>query len=184
MARIVGLSGSLRRESLNTALLRVASGLLPDGASLELLNIRDVPLYDGDLEAAAFPAAVNLLKQQIAAADGLLIATPEYNHSTPGVLKNVLDWLSRPSAGHADVFLRRPVAILGASPGPFGTARSQPVLLPVLRALRTRVFCDAPPFYLSQAGKAFDAQGQLIDPTQRDRLADFLREFVDFTARK
>lgn len=183
MTRIVGLSGSLRRASLNTALLRVAATLLPDGASLALLDIHDVPLYDGDVEAAGFPAAVDRLKEQIAAADALLISTPEYNHSIPGVLKNTLDWLSRPSAGHADVFLHRPVGILGASPGHFGTARSQPVLLPVLRALRTRAYYDEPAFYLSAAGKAFDATGALVDARQREQLSAFLRGFVAFAAR-
>ena len=119
------------------------------------------------------------------ACDGLLIATPEYNHSIPGVLKNVLDWMSRPGAqDQARVFLHRPVAIIGASPGNFGTARAQPMLLPILRALRTRVFFDAPPYYLSAADKAIDAGGELIDPVQRDRLASFVREFIAFAARK
>jgi NAD(P)H-dependent FMN reductase len=182
--RIVGLSGSLRRSSLNTALLRAAGQLLPEGASLELADIRDVPLYDGDVEAAGFPAAVRRVQDQVAAAYALLIATPEYNHALPGVLKNALDWMSRPTAQEqARVFLHRPVAILGASPGPFGTARAQPMLLPVLRALRTRVFFDAAPYYLSTANKALDAEDQFIDPAQRDKLAGFLREFVAFAAR-
>lgn len=184
MTRIVGLSGSLRQGSLNTALLRAARGLLPPGASLELADIHDVPLYNGDLESASYPASAARLKDQVAGADALLIATPEYNHSVPGVLKNALDWMSRPPPDQARVFLHRPVAILGASTGGFGTARAQPVLLPVLRALRTRVFCDSPPFYLASADKAFDAQSNLADPIQRDRLADFLREFVSFAARK
>jgi NAD(P)H-dependent FMN reductase len=181
---IVGLSGSLRRSSLNTALLRAAAGLLPAGASLAIADIREVPLYDGDVEAAAFPAAVKRLQDQVAAADALLIATPEYNHALPGVLKNALDWMSRPNLQEqARVFLHRPVAIIGASPGPFGTARAQPMLLPVLRALRTRVFFDAAPYYLSMADKALDAQDQFIDPAQRDKLAAFLRDFVAFAAR-
>jgi len=181
MTRIVGLSGSLRRASLNTALLHAAAKLLPDDATLELADIRGVPLYDGDVEAAGVPAAVAALKAQVAGADGLLIATPEYNHSTPGVLKNALDWMSRPPQ-EPPVFTRRPIAIIGASPGPFGTARSQPVLLPVLRALQARVFSDAPPFYLSAASKAFDADGLLVDSTQRERLAAFLKAFIAFAS--
>ena len=185
MTRIVGLSGSLRRGSLNTALLRAARSLLPPGASLELADIRDVPLYNGDLEAASFRLRRARLKEQVAGADALLIATPEYNHSIPGVLKNVLDWMSRPPPDQARVFLHRPVAILGASPGGFGTARAQPVLLPVLRALRTRVFCDSPAV-LPCIGRTRHSmsRGKLTDPIQRDRLADFLREFVSFAARK
>ena len=184
MTQIAGLSGSLRSGSLNTALLRVAADLLPAGASLVMADIHEVPLYNADVEAEAFPAAVSRLKDLVATSDALLIATPEYNHSTPGVLKNALDWMSRPTAAESDrVFLRRPIAIIGASPGPFGTARSQPVLLPVLRALRARVFFDSPPFYLSAAAKAFNAQGELIDPVQRDRLADFLRHFLAFAQR-
>ena len=182
MTRIIGLSGSLRKASLNTALLHAAAQLLPAGTTLEIADIHGVPLYDGDVEAAGVPAGVAALKAQVAGADALLIATPEYNHSTPGVLKNALDWMSRPPQD-PPVFSRRPIAIIGASPGPFGTARSQPVLLPVLRALQARVFADAPPFYVSAAGKAFDAEGQLADAKQREHLTAFLKAFVDFATR-
>jgi len=182
MARIVGLSGSLRRASFNTALLHAAARLLPAGSTLEIADIRGVPLYDGDVEAAGVPPAVAALKAQVARADGLLIATPEYNHAMPGVLKNAIDWMSRPPQ-EPPVFLRRPVAVIGAAPSPFGTARAQPSLLPVLRALRTRVFSDALPLYVTHADKAFDAQGQLVDATHRERLAAFLTDFLAFIAR-
>jgi NAD(P)H-dependent FMN reductase len=181
MAKIVGLSGSLRKASLNTALLHAAAKLLPAGTTLEIADLHSVPLYDGDVEAAGVPAGVAALKALVTGADALLIATPEYNHSTPGVLKNALDWMSRPPQD-PPVFTRRPIAILGASPGAFGTARSQPVLLPVLRALQARVFSDAPPFYLSTAHQAFGADGQLLDATQRERLAAFLKAFIAFAA--
>ncbi|MEP7313864.1 MAG: NADPH-dependent FMN reductase [Pseudomonadota bacterium] len=183
--KIVGLSGSLRRGSLNTQLLRAAALLMPDAVTFEIADISGVPLYNGDVEAGhGIPPAVASLKDLVAGSDGLLIATPEYNQSIPGVLKNAIDWMTRPADDMARVFLKKPVAVIGASPGPFGTARSQTVLLPVLRALRVRAFFDAPPFYLSAAHKAFDAQDQLVDATQRDRLTDFLREFVAFTAGK
>jgi len=183
MVTIVGLSGSLRKASYNTILLRNAASLLPEGARLEFADIHGVPLYDGDVEAAGVPSGVAALKAHVAGADALLIATPEYNHSTPGVLKNALDWMSRPPQ-EPPVFTRRPIAIIGASPGPFGTARSQPVLLPVLRALQARVFSDAPPFYVSLASKAFDAEGHLIDAKQREHLTALLKAFVAFAARK
>lgn len=183
MLRIIGLSGSLRKASLNTQLLRAAARLLPGGVSLDIADIHAVPLYDGDVEAAGVPSAVAALKAQVTAADALLIATPEYNHSTPGVLKNALDWMSRPPQD-PPVFARRPVAVIGASPGPFGSARSQPALLPVLRALQARVFADAPPFYVPAAHAAFDADGQLVDAKQRTHLAAFLQAFADFAARK
>lgn len=130
--RLVGISGSLRKASFNTALLRAAAELLPEGASLEILSIRDVPFYDGDVEAAGFPPAVTALQQAILAADGLVIASPEYNHSVPGVLKNAIDWLSRTQP---KTFAGKPLALMGATPGRLGTARMQPHLRQIFVAL-------------------------------------------------
>ncbi|MEP7313453.1 MAG: NADPH-dependent FMN reductase [Pseudomonadota bacterium] len=178
--KIVGLSGSLRRGSLNTMLLRAAARLMPD-VSFELADISGVPLYNGDVEKEhGIPTAVAQLKDLVAGSDGLLIASPEYNQSTPGVLKNAIDWMSRPADDIPRVFLKKPVAIIGATPGPWGTARGQPVLLPVLRALQMRAFFDTPPFYLPAAHKAFNAEGELTDATSRERLAAFVKAFVAF----
>ena len=183
MTRLVGISGSLRKGSLNTKLLHACVGLLPAGASLEIATLHDVPLYDGDVEAAAFPQPVTRLKDQIAGCDALLLVSPEYNHSMPGVLKNAIDWASRPPADIERVFMGRPVALIGASPGSFGTARGQAAWLPVLRAVQLRPFFELPPFYLAKAGDAFDDEGALKDPRSRDLLAAFLRGFVAFAAR-
>ena len=118
MTTIVGLSGSLRQASFNSALLRAAVALMPPGATLQVGTIRGIPLYDGDVEASTgIPDAVAELKDAIAAADGLLLVTPEYNNSVPGVFKNAIDWLSRPPADAARVFACKPVALIGASPG-------------------------------------------------------------------
>src|SRR5262249_39693105 len=122
MAKIIGVSGSLRRGSYNTALLRAAVEGIPSGSELKIESIDGIPLYNGDVEAAdGVPVRVSDLKNAIAAADGLLIATPEYNNSIPGVLKNAIDWLSRPPADIKRVFGGKPVAVIGASPGGFGT---------------------------------------------------------------
>ncbi len=118
MIKIIGITGSLRSGSFNTALLRVAAGLMPSGAMLETATLKGIPLYDGDIEAnEGIPQAVIALQEQIAAADGLLLATPEYNNSMPGVFKNAIDWLSRPPSDIGRVFGGRPVAVMGASPG-------------------------------------------------------------------
>jgi len=137
MIKVLGISGSLRRGSYNSALLRAAQRLMPEDATLEMASIRGIPLYDGDVETQGTPAAVSQLKQAIVAADGVLLATPEYNNSLPGVLKNAIDWLSRPSSDIKRVFGGKPFAMMGASAGGFGTILSQTAWLPVLRTLGT-----------------------------------------------
>src|SRR5690606_5063533 len=136
MPNIVGLSGSSRRASYNGALLRAAVGLAPPELHVEVASIRDIPLYDGDVEAEhGVPRAVAQLKDLIATSDGLLLVTPEYNASLPGVFKNAIDWLSRPAKDIPRVFGGKPVGIIGATLGPGGTRLSQTAWLPVLRTL-------------------------------------------------
>ncbi|MFL5289680.1 MAG: NADPH-dependent FMN reductase, partial [Rhodopila sp.] len=172
--------GSLRSGSYNTALLHAATRLIPEGATLEVATIRDIPLYDGDLEAKeGIPAPVAALKDQIAAADGLLLATPEYNNSLPGVFKNAIDWLSRPPSDIGRVFGGRPVAVIGASPGGFGTSLAQNAWLPVLRTLGTVPWFGGR-LMVSRAQGVFDAAGALTDATVEGQFRKFLEGFVAF----
>ena len=183
MARIVGLSGALRRGSYNAALLRTAVELAPQGMSIEVAYIRGIPLYDGDVEASdGIPPQVRQLKDLIAGADGLLFVTPEYNNSIPGVFKNAIDWLSRPPSDVPRVFKGRPVAIIGTSPGRFGTLLSQTAWLPVVRTLGMRPFYGSN-LYVSDAAKVFDAEGQLVNADVRALLAKFLEGYAQFLAR-
>ena len=178
MTRIVGISGSLRQGSFNSALLRAAAELAPDGAHIEIGAIADIPLYDGDLEdESGRPAAVTRLQDRIAAADGLLIVTPEYNGSIPGVLKNAIDWLSRGDGEVARVFGGKPVALMGATPGGLGTVYAQQAWLPVLRAFRMRPWFGQP-ITLSRVHELFDGSGSLTDDATRERLAACIGEFV------
>lgn len=177
---IIGLSGALRHGSFNTALLRAARDLAPDDLKVEIASLRDVPLYDGDLEAErGVPPAVQALKDQIASADGLLLATPEYNASLPGVFKNTIDWLSRPPADIPRVFGDRPVALMGATPGPGGTILAQAAWLQVLRTLGTRPWCG-PRMMVSRADTVFDGEGRLTDEALRKRVRAFLEGFSRF----
>lgn len=180
MTTILGISGSLRRGSFNTSLLRAAAELAPQGATIEIASLHGIPLYDGDLEAeSGIPAAVSALKDRIAAADGLLLVTPEYNSSLPGVFKNAIDWLSRPGADIPRVFGDRPVALMGATPGPGGTILAQAAWLPVLRALGTRAWFG-PRMLVSGAGKVFNAEGALTDDKIRGQVQSFVAGFVGF----
>lgn len=181
--KIIALSGALRRASYNTALLRATIALAPEGVTFELRTLHGIPLYDGDVEAEGIPEAVTVLREDIRAADALLIGTPEYNHSIPGVLKNGLDWLSRPSGEGAKLFGGRPTAVIGASPGGFGTVRSQRALLPVLHAFG----CDywmAGELLVSRAGTVFDADGHLVDDKVRGQLRQFVQGFAEFVRKR
>lgn len=180
--RLVGISGSLRKASYNSALLRAATGLMPDGVSLEIVSIAGIPLYDGDVEAEGIPATVTTFKEAIASSDGLLLVSPEYNNSIPGPFKNAIDWASRPAADIPRVFGARPVALIGASPGAFGTILAQNAWLPVFRTLGM-AFWSGGRLLIPRAGSAFD-NGELIDPAQRERLATFLAGFVAFVGEK
>lgn len=179
---LLGISGSLRRGSFNTALLRAAAEAMPAGASLETATIEGIPLYDGDVEATqGVPDTVERLKSRVAGAAGLLLVTPEYNNSIPGVFKNAIDWLSRPPADIPRVFGGRRVAVIGASPGGFGTLLSQTAWLPVLKTLGTQPWFGAR-LEVSRANNAFDANGRLVDEQIRARLAKFMQGFVEFVA--
>jgi chromate reductase len=171
MLRILGISGSLRRGSHNTNLLRAAAELLPPGVELEVYDgLRDLPPYDADRDAQPADPAVARLRAAIAEADGVLIATPEYNGSIPGFLKNALDWASRPFPDNA---LRgKPVAVIGASTGLFGAVWAQAELRKVLGIIGADVIDVELP--VGQAETAFADDGRLVEPEQREVLSELV----------
>ena len=179
MTQIIGISGSLRRDSFNSALLRAAVTMMPDAATLSIKSIHDIPLYNFDVESEGIPSSVTRLKDEIASSSGMLIATPEYNNSIPGVVKNAIDWLSRPSSDIPRVFGDLPVAIMGATPGQFGTVLSQNAWLPVLHTLGTSHWTGGR-MVVPGAGKVFDAGGNIVDENVRERLQKFVHGFVSF----
>lgn len=168
--KVLGISGSLRKASYNTMALRAAQQLAPPGMTLEIADIAQIPLYDGDVHAAGLPPAVAALRERVRAADGVLLVTPEYNFSIPGVLKNTLDWLSRPPEPPFD---GKPVAIMGASPGPVGTARVQYHLRQVLVFMNTFTV-NKPEVFISHCAGKFDAQGELTDEASRKFIGELL----------
>ena len=177
--RILGISGSLRRGAFNTSALRAAQELAPQGMTIDLLGIGDIPLYNDDVRAQGFPPAVEALRQRIKAADGLLFATPEYNYSVPGVLKNAIDWASRPPEQPFD---GKPIAIMGASGGVLGTARAQYHLRQCFIFLNGHVM-NRPEVMIGQSGSKFDADGKLTDQPTREFLAGMLTAFKAWTLR-
>lgn len=174
---IVGFSGSLRKGSLNRHLMAAAGPLTPPSMELTVFDhLADVPLFDEDLEAVwpQGPGAVRELRAMIAEASGVLIATPEYNQSIPGVMKNAVDWLSRPDDGAA--LEGKPVAIMGATTGPWGTRYAQKELRHALTAAGAIVL-PQPMLFVANGDSAFDAAGGLTDPAVERRLAELLRGF-------
>ncbi len=176
---ILAISGSLRSSSFNTAALRAAVELAPSGMRIELQDIGDLPLYNDDVRAQGFPPPAQRLRERIKAADGLLFSTPEYNYSIPGVLKNAVDWASRPPEQPFD---GKPIAILGASPGAVGTARAQYHLRQCFIFLNGHVL-NWPEVMIGGAAGKFDAAGKLTDQTTRDFLAAMLVAFKAWTVR-
>lgn len=175
---ILGISGSLRGKSTNSALLRAAGSRMPDDAILEIFDLHPIPLYDGDVEAAGMPETVQALRTRIKKADALLIATPEYNHSVPGVLKNAIDWASRPPD---QPFAGKPVALFGGAAG-FGSVRAQLHLREIMTALGSHVL-PKPDVWVSTVWDRFDADMKLTDEKVGDQIAALVEALVAFTKR-
>jgi chromate reductase, NAD(P)H dehydrogenase (quinone) len=174
--RVLGISGSLRRDSYNSGLLRAAADVLPPGAELEIFDgLKAIPPYDADDDLGLGPEPVRQLRDAIADADAVLIVTPEYNASLPGVLKNALDWASRP---HATNPLRgKPAAVVGASTGMFGAVWAQAEGRKVLATIGARVLDAELP--VAEADERFDAEGRLTDPEVEERLGEIVTELVE-----
>ena len=173
---VIGIAGSLRAGSFNRGLLAAAPAIAPAGMTIEIADLRPIPFFDGDVEAAGLPPAVADLKARVRGAGALLIATPEYNYSVPGVLKNALDWLSR---GPDSALAGKPAAVMGASPGGFGTVRAQLALRQV--ALGTNLLLlQRPEVHVAKAAEKFDAQGRLTDEGVRKNLAALLAALGDW----
>lgn len=177
----IGISGSLRAASLNTRLLDLIARTAPEGVRLETVSLKGIPLYDGDLEEReGVPAAVVALRERIKASDGLIIATPEYNAGMPGVLKNALDWLTRPGSEMKPTFGHRATALVGATPGAFGTAFAQAGSLITLRQLGCNLFPDY--LRIARADQLLGEDGQ-VDAKLMETVANFARAFADFARR-
>ena len=173
IVHILGISGSLRRGSFNTAALRAAVELAPAGITLETFDIAPIPAYNEDVRQQGFPPPVEELRRRIKQADGLLIVTPEYNYSIPGVLKNAIDWVSRPPDQPFD---GKPIALMGASPSALGSARAQYHLRQCFVFLNAHLL-NRPEVMITQAASKFDASGELTDQPTRDFIAAMLTSF-------
>jgi chromate reductase, NAD(P)H dehydrogenase (quinone) len=177
--RILGFAGSLRAGSFNRKLLDASRGLLPQGAELDIFDLRGIPLFNQDQESDP-PARVMEFKDSIRGSDALLIVTPEYNYSVPGVLKNAIDWASRPYGDN--VFNEKPVAIMGASTGILGTARAQYHLRQVCVFLNTHPL-NRPEVMVSRAHEKFTSEGELSDDTARALIRELLAGLADWAGK-
>ena len=177
--RILGIAGSLRRASFNAATLRAAQELAPDGMQIDIFDIALIPVYNEDLRQQGFPPPVEGLRAKVKAADGLLVVTPEYNYSIPGVLKNAIDWASRPPEQPFD---GKPVGIMGASAGILGTARAQYHLRQCFVFLNGLVM-NRPEVMIPAAHTKFDAEGRLTDQPTRDFMTAHLVAFKAWVLR-
>lgn len=177
--KVVALVGSLRRGSYNRSLLKEAIELAPPGLTVTILEFDDLPLYNGDLQDQGMPEAVTLLANAIRGSDGVIVATPEYNYSVPGVLKNAIDWLSRVEK---QPFAGKPMGILGASMGVLGSARSQYHLRQIMVCLDAHLM-NKPEVLVGAVHTKIDGEGKLTDGPTRDHLAKFMLAFEKFAAR-
>ena len=175
--KVLGICGSLRKASINMAALQAAGENAPDGVSLEIADLSGIPIYNDDVYQDGFPATVETLRAQIREADALLFATPEYNYSIPGTLKNAIDWVSRPP-DHP--FTGKPVAILGCSPGTSGTMRAQYHLRQVMIFLDMRPL-NKPEVFIAGAGNLFE-DGKLTDAATAERLGDLMAALAAWSA--
>jgi chromate reductase len=179
--RVIAFAGSLRENSYNRALIRAARELAPEAMDIEPIEIGDLPFYNADVEAKGDPPAVTRFKTSIGSADGLLIATPEYNDGVPAVLSNAIDWASR-LPGRSPI-VGKPVAIIGASPSQIGTARAQTHLRQILGHVHARVL-PPPELLVARAHERFDDRQRLTDESTRKVLKDLLQRFARWIARE
>ena len=178
--RIVAISGSLRKASYNRSILFALAEVAPVGMALEIQPIAEIPFFDQDVEAQGIPEPVQRLRDAVAAADGLLVATPEYNAGTTGVLKNTIDWLSRPAA--ESVLKGKPTGLVGVTPGQLGTARAQGQLRAAFEFAAAPVM-PSPQVFVNRAREKFDADGRLTDEKTRDFLGTFMVAFERWVRR-
>jgi len=177
---VAGFAGSLRAASFNRSLLRAAVELAPERMTIVIADIAEIPPYNADVEAQGDPEPVAAFKRAIAAADGLLIATPEYNLGVPGVTKNAIDWASRPP--RKSVLDGKPVALMGATPGMGGTARGQSQLRQAF-VFTNSYAMPQPEVLVRRASELFDTEGRLVDEPTREHVAKFLAAFADWIDR-
>ena len=177
--KLLGVSGSLRSQSYNSGALRAIASVLPEGMTFTIADIAALPFYNTDVEQGGFPDAVRKVRAEVAAADALIFAVPEYNFSLPGVLKNALEWLSRPPSPPAN---EKPCAVFGASISPLGTARGQFHFRHVAVSLNM-IMANVPHVDIASAKTKFDTQSQLIDQPALDSLRQLLAELKNLTIR-